>query len=98
GAAAGGDVCDVAGAAGFLELSDRVAAADDRVRARIRDRVRDRHGAGGEALPFEDAHRAVPEDRLRRLDACAVPLARLRPNVEAHHAGGDVDAVDDDGI
>ena len=50
----------------LVQRADRVGAADDRERVRARDRLGDRLRALGEARPLEDAHRAVPEDRLRR--------------------------------
>ena len=42
----------------------------------------------GEARPLEDAHRAVPEDRPRRRERLGEARARLRPDVEAEPAVG----------
>ena len=51
--------------------------------------------ARGERLELERAHRAVPEDRAPRgAIAAAYASARLRADVEAHPAGGHVDAVE----
>ena len=68
GAAAGGDPRDAVGDAGLVDGAHRVAAADDREAVAVGDRPRDRERALGEARPLEDAHRAVPEDRLRGRD------------------------------
>src|SRR5215203_2660485 len=40
----------------------RIRAADDGERKGLRDNLRDRTRALGEARPLEDAHRPVPED------------------------------------
>src|SRR5207244_10480604 len=47
------------------------------------DSLCDRLRPAGEAWPFEDAHRAVPEDRACSGDRAHEPLARLGPDVEA---------------
>ena len=53
---------------GLVDRADGVAAADDGEAVAVGDRLRDRERALGEARPLEDAHRAVPEHRLRAGD------------------------------
>src|SRR5256714_12494751 len=83
GAAAGRRPRNLVGEAKLVESPDRVGAADDR------ERVGPGHGLGdrlcpcSEAWPFENAHRAVPEDRFRPRDLRCKALARLGPDVEA---------------
>src|SRR5947208_13582122 len=72
-----------------MNRGDRVAAADDDGRAalrRIGDGARDSHGALLESLLLEDAHRAVPDDRLRVLDFVGEEGDRLRADVESDEA------------
>src|SRR6185295_17896218 len=63
GAACSRDVVDVAGDAELVDRGDRVAATGDGVGLRFRDRARERLGSFGERIIFEDANRAVPDDR-----------------------------------
>src|SRR3972149_4246017 len=60
----------------------RAAAAADGIAARVGARLRDRLRPRGEARPLEDAHRPVPEDRLRPPDDLAEAPARLGPDVD----------------
>src|SRR5437868_5749096 len=57
------DVIDVVRDAEFVDRRDGVAAACDRVGLRFRNGARDRLGAFGKGVVFENADRAVPYDR-----------------------------------
>ena len=61
-AAAGRDVADLLLHAVLGDRGQRVAAAGDRKRRRVRDRLRQVPGAAGERIELEHAHRAVPDD------------------------------------
>src|SRR3954453_7240836 len=95
GAAAGRDPGDPVGEAHLLDRADGVAAADDRVGAGVRHRVGDGLRAVGEARELEDAHRAVPEDRLRGRDDRREALAAARADVEPLPAVRHVEVIDD---
>src|SRR5205085_9885887 len=85
-AAARGDVSDLLRDAGLMNRGDRVAAADDDGRAafgRLGDGARDAYSALVEALLLEDAHRAVPDDRLRVFDFAGEEYDRFLADVEA---------------
>ena len=90
GAAAGRDPGDAVGDAGLVDRAHGVAAADDREAVAVGHGARDGERALGEARPFEDAHRPVPEDGLRVGDRGRELLARLGPDVEAEPAVGRV--------
>src|SRR5581483_11138855 len=79
-AAARGDVRNPVGEPRLLDRRDRIAAADDRGAAHVRDGARDRVGSRGEHLDLEDPHRAVPHHRFRVGDQLRVGLDGLRPD------------------
>merc|ERR1719424_2364576 len=91
-AAARGDVGHLVREARLLDGRDGVAAADDGdapLRRELRERVADGKRALGERVDFEDAHGAVPDDRLA-VREFALDLGRgLGAVVEAHPAVGD---------
>ncbi len=89
-AAAGRAVGDARGEPELVHRGERVAAADHRCSGRVGDRVRHRLGARREGVDLEDAHRAVPEDRLRARRFGGVGLRRLGSDVEAHPAVRDL--------
>src|SRR4029079_8160380 len=80
--AAGRDPVDVVVEGELGDRADGVAAADDRVPIDRGDRLGDRFRPSCERLPLEDAHRSVPEDRLRAADHLAEPRATVRADVE----------------
>src|SRR5207244_1449583 len=83
-AAARRDPRDLLGQTELVQRAHRVRSADDRERPLVRgDSLCDRLCPAGEPWPFEDTHRAVPEDRARSGDRVREPLARLGPDVEA---------------
>ena len=86
GAAAGRGPGDPVEQPELVERANRVGAADDRERVRAGDRLGHRLRALREARPLEDAHRPVPEDRLRRRDLGRERLARLGADVEPEPA------------
>src|SRR5713101_642227 len=89
GAAAGGDEGHAFRDAGPVHGQRRVRAADDGQRIGVGHRVGDRHRAAREGVLFEDAHRAVPEDRLGIAERFREQLDRRRPDVQAVPAFGD---------
>src|SRR5262249_170797 len=64
GAAAGRRPRHPAGEAELVQRPDRIGAADDGKRLGVRDGLGHRFRPFGEARPFEDPHRPLPEDRL----------------------------------
>src|SRR5262249_6854364 len=72
GAAAGGDVGDFVGETCLLDGGDGIAATDDAEGAGAGDGIGDGEGTMGEGWALEDAHRAVPEDRLGGGDTFAI--------------------------
>ena len=78
------------GDTGLVDRGHRVAAADHRERGRLGHRARQRHGAGGERRLLEDAHRAVPHDRLGALEHGGEALDAQRAEVQPHLLGRDV--------
>src|SRR5262245_18354282 len=76
------DPGDPVGQSRLRHRADRVAAADDRIGPRVRDRLCHRSRALGEPGPLEDAHPAVPEDRPRDGDPFRQRRPRLRADVE----------------
>src|SRR3954466_10119527 len=67
-----------------LHRKEAVSAADDGVGLGSGDRGGHAARSGGERLPLEDAHRAVPQDRVR---------VRDRARKLLHGAGSDVEAL-----
>ena len=90
GAAAGRDVAELVGQAGLLDGLDRLAAADDRRRARIGHGVGHGERARGEARILEDAHRAVPQHRAGCADLGVERVDGARADVDDHLVGADV--------
>src|ERR1051325_5996204 len=86
GAAARGEPRHLVVEAELVERARRVRAADDRVGIGLRDRLGHCACAFREGRPLEDAHRAVPEDRLCAGDLGGEGLTRLGPDVEAEPA------------
>src|SRR3954453_18165115 len=82
GPAAGRDPRDAIGDAGVMDGADGVSPAHDCVTATVGDRPRDGERPLGEARPLEDAHRPVPEHRLRTGDLLGERVARARADVE----------------
>ena len=86
GAAAGGDVADLVGDAVLGDRRQRVAAAGDRERLRLGDRLRQRLRCRcANCVELEHADRAVPDDGAGALrsarPACAAvcgPMSRIR--------------------
>ena len=78
-----------------MESPRRVGSADDRVGVGLGYCLRHRPRALGEAGPFEDAHRAVPEDRPRPGDLGRESLARLRADVQPEPTVGERVVGDD---
>src|SRR6478672_3635127 len=72
----------------LVQRADRVRAADNREGVCASDRFGHCLGAPGEGRPLEDAHRAVPENRLRRRDRRREALLRLGADVEPQPAIG----------
>src|SRR3954453_7936514 len=82
GSAARGDPRDSACDARVVHGPDRIAAADDGVAVALGQGTGDGEAAFGEARPFEDAHRTVPEHRLCARDLRGELRTRARADVE----------------
>ena len=78
------------GVAQLLHSRGAVAAADDGDGVRTAQGLGHRLGALGEGRELEDAHGAVPDDGARVRHGTAVQLHRLRPDVQALPAVGDL--------
>src|ERR671924_958124 len=86
GPAAGRDPRDVVGEPGVMQRAHRIGATDDREPVDGGDGLGHRLRPLHEPRPFEDAHRAVPEHRLRRPDPLGEEAAGLRPDIEPEPA------------
>ena len=85
GTAAGGDVGDAVGDAGFVDRRDGISAADDGGGVVVGgDGFGDGVGAGGEGGELEDAHRAVPDDGFGGEDFAGVGVDGFGADVEGH--------------
>ena len=89
---------DLVGKAELLGCRRAVAAADDRDRAALGERLGHGLRAGRKGWELKNAHGAVPHDRARALGRRAEELDGLGADVHAHHIRGDVHRVDDVGL
>ena len=74
----------------YTAASEAVSAANDGGCGAVGQRLRHGDGALGERRVLKDAHRAVPNNRLRVLHGVGEQLAGLLADVEAFHIGRDL--------